>query len=58
MLKLIIDNTSSPQPQEKFLTDDEEKETMLEILLTQGLKSKTPLLLGKQWRLIDNALLL
>lgn len=58
MLKLIIDNTLPAQSQEKFLTEDEEKETMLEILLTQGLKSKTPLLIGNQWRLIDNVLLL
>lgn len=58
MLKLIIDNTLHSQHQEKLLTDEEEKEAMLEILLTQGLKNKTPLFLGNQWRLIDNSLLL
>jgi hypothetical protein len=58
MLKLIIDNTLPAPSQKRLLTEEEEQENILEMLLTQGLKNKTPLLLGSQWRLIDNALLL
>jgi len=58
MLKLIIDNTLRSPSQERLLTEEEEQDNILEILLTQGVKNKTPLLLGSQWRFIDNSLIL